>query len=239
MKKLFALTLIFFASSWTFAQGSYDDLVIIKADKNWDKLIKTAEKYTLSNSTKNDPTPYYYLAYGLYKISFIGDRDEKYKNAYKDAYNAIGKMIMLDKSGDVSAKFENFIEEMKMSLLELTQNELDVKQYPRAFGWGMRFYKFGRSYAPAYYLDAALRYRRGDRTTANIKWQDGEKLLNQLNVSKLTDADKKILMTGLYESADALKDDRQMDGARKMLNLGAPYFENNKEWKELYDKIVN
>ena len=62
----------------------YDDLLILKADQNWEKLIISSEKYTLKDATKNDPIPYYYMAYGLYKISFVGDRPDEFKNAFKN-----------------------------------------------------------------------------------------------------------------------------------------------------------
>lgn len=239
MKNIFTIIFTLLITATAFSQGDYDDLIIMKADQNWDKLIRSSEKYTIAKSTSKEAEPYYFLAYGLYKVSFESDRHEKYKNAYKDAYNAIGRMLRYDKSGDVQSKYEDFVEELKLSLLEMIQNELDVEQYPRAFGWAMRYYKFGRDYTPAYFLDAALRYRRQDRTTANLKWQEGEKLLQDANVPSWSDADKKIFMLGLYSSAQALKEDRQMQLAKDMMNKGAPYFEDNEDWNELYDEIIN
>ena len=120
MKKLLTVITLLFISMSSFSQD-YEDLLIIKADGNWDDLIKKSEKYTLKGSSEKDALPYYYLAYGLYKISFEADRNDKYKNAYKDAFTAIGKMIRNDKDGSVQEQHAEFVDELKLSLLEIIQ----------------------------------------------------------------------------------------------------------------------
>lgn len=239
MKKLITAFTALFITLSVFSQGSYEDLLIIKADADWEKLIKQSEKYTLKSSSSKDAEPYYYMAYGLYKISFQAERDDEYKNAYKDAFTSIGKMLRYDKSGEIESKHEEFVSEMKLSLLEIIQNEVDNEEYRRAFGWAMRLYKFGRDYAPALYLEGALRSRNNDLTTARIKWTEGDKLLQEADVQYWTEADKKLLMLGLYQSAKVLVHLRQVDAAKEMMNIGAPYFEDNERWSENYDEIVN
>ncbi|HZH85883.1 MAG TPA: hypothetical protein VFD77_01110 [Brumimicrobium sp.] len=239
MKKTLTIIITLFISISSFSQNTYEDLLIIKADGNWDDLIKKAERYTLKGSTEKDALPYYYLAYGLYKISFQADRDEKYKNSYKDAFTAIGKMLRNDKSGEVQEKHADFVDELKFSLLEIIQNEVENDEYRRAFGWTMRLYKFGRDYTPVYYLEGALRYRNNDKSTANSKWKAGDDLLKDADINSWSEPDKKIYMLGLYETAKALKEDRQIVKAKEVMNMGAPYFEEDKRWKVYYDEIVN
>lgn len=239
MKKLLAVVVSILITSTTFSQGNYQQLLIYKANQNWEKLIKEAEKYTVRGSTHKDPAPYYYLAYGLYQMSFKANRDEKYSNAFKDAFTAISKMIRFDEYGTVVQKHEDFIDELKLSLLEIVRNDIDVKQYRRAFGWAMRYYKFGRHYIPALILDGGLRLRKNDRVTARMKWQLGRELLKKADVPSWSDADKKVFQLGLVTSAKALKEDLQQKEAKKMMNLGQPYFEGQDRWDALYDEVVN
>ncbi len=260
MKNLLTAIIVLFVSTTLYSQKSYEDLLILKADGNWDKLIKTSEKYTLSNKTEKDPVPYYYLSYGLYKISFQADRDEKYKNAYKASFTAMSKMLRYDESGSVQEKYGEFVSELKLSLLEIIQNELGNDDYRRAFGWAMRFYKFGRDYIPAYFLDGALRARKGDNSTARTKWEVGRALLEpddenvrnsvaqgirrrmnpeKRDIKQWSAADKKIFMVALYQSALVLKENLQPDRAKDFMNIGAPYFEDNETWNAYYDEIVN
>lgn len=239
MKKLLTLFMTVLLATMVFGQNQYQELLILKADGNWDKLIKKAEQYTLSDKTHKDPAPYYYLSYGLYKMSFKANRDEKYKKAYKDAFKAIGKMLRYDESGTAQQKYAEYIITLKTSLLELIQNDIDAGQPKRAFGWAMRMYKFGREYPPALFLDAALRYEKRDRTTARIRWEAGEKLLKDTDINSWSEIDKKVLQLGLYLSAKFLKKDLQTKQAKKMMNIGAPYFEGDEVWDAKYDEIVN
>tara|TARA_B100000508_G_scaffold140088_1_gene140089 strand:- start:10727 stop:11473 length:747 start_codon:yes stop_codon:yes gene_type:complete len=239
MKKLLTLFFTVFIATTFYAQGDYQDLLIIKADGDWEQLIKKAERYTMKGSTEDDAVPYYYLAYGLYKISFIGDRDEEYDNAFKDALTAIGKMLKKDETGEVQEKYAEFINEIKMNLLELIQNEFGNDEYRRAFGWVMRLYKFGRDYPQAKFLEGVCRYRNTDKATARMKWKEGQELLENSDPTSWGEADKKLMMIGLYESAKVLKESRQNDRAKEFMNLGAPYFEDNEQWQTYYDEIVN
>lgn len=260
MRNLLTIIITLFVSAALYSQDSYEDLLILKADGNWDKLIKTSESYTVNNKTHKDAIPYYYLAYGLYKMSFVADRDEKYKGAYKSSFTAISKLIRYDESGSVQEKHADFISELKLSLLEIIQNDLGNDDYRRSFGWAMRFYKFGRDYIPAYFLDGALRYRKGDNSTARTQWEVGRALLEpdddkvnnsvaqgirrrmdpkKRDINQWSDADKKIFMVALYQSALVLKENLQADKAKDFMNIGAPYFEENETWKGYYDEIVN
>lgn len=239
MKKLITALAALFITLSVFSQGSYDDLMIIRADADWEKLIKHSERYTLKGSSSKDAEPYYYLALGLYKISFQATRSSAYKNAYQDAFNAIGKMIRNDKTGEIQNKYSEFLNELKLSLMEIIQNEVENEEYRRAFGWSMRLYKFGRDYVPALYLEGALRSRNNDNSTARIKWEEASKLIKDAKVDDWSEADQKLLMLGLYQSAKALKDVRQVDKAKEMMNIGAPYFEDDERWQEKYDEIIN
>lgn len=260
MKTLFTVVAALFMATTLYSQNSFEDLLILKADRNWDKLIKKSEKYTNSNKTRKDPEPYYYLAYGLYKMSFKADRDDKYKNAYKSSFTAVSKMLRYDESKNVQEKHAEFISELKLSLLEIIQNELGNEDYRRGFGWAMRFYKFGRDYIPAYFLDGALRYRKGDKSTARTKWDVGRALLKKddedvrnsvakgirrrmddekRDINSWSKADKEVFMVALYQSAAVLKENLQEDVAKDIMNIGAPYFEENELWNDYYDEIVN
>lgn len=260
MKKLLTIIITLFVSTLLYSQSSYEDLIILKADGNWDKLIKASEKYTTNSKTHKDAVPYYFLSYGLYKMSLEADRDEKYKSAYKSSFTAISKMLRYDGSGEVQADHAEFVDKLKLSLLEIIQNEIGVGEYNRCFGWAMRYYKFGRDYIPAYFLDGALRYRKGDASTARSKWEVGRELLesdddkvnnsvaqrirqrmdpSKRDINQWSAADKEILMVALYQSALVLKENLQEDQAKEFMNIGAPYFEENETWNAYYDEIVN
>lgn len=239
---LFTLQFIFiFSAHQVYSQEyEYEELLIIKADRDWEKLIKKAERYTLKNRTKDETEPYYYLAYGLYKISFIGDRSDEYKNAYKDALTVVGKMGRKDEADEVMKKYEDFFVELKLSLLEIIRNEIEADDYRRAFGWVMKIYKFGRDNISGKFLEGSCRYRNGDKATAKNRWNEGMELLEAVeSTSEWDEADKQMIKIGLYEAAKCKLDARQKEDAVKIMNLGAQWFEEDKDWQRYYDEIVH
>lgn len=241
MKKVFTFLAAMIFAVTANAQGEdYDNLLIYKADQNWEKLIREAEKLTSKNKTKKDALPYYYLTYGLYKISFIGDRPDEYKNAYKDALTNAGKMGRKDGAEQVFEEYEEFYNELKMSLLEIIRNEIEGDDYRRAFGWVMKIYKFGRDHIGGKFLEGACRHHNGDKATARAKWKEGQELIKELESTSIwSEADKAIIKLGLYESAKAMTASRQKDTAVEIMNLGAQWFEGDKDWQAWYDEIVN
>ena len=225
----------------SFTQGNdYDELLILKADQNWEKLILKAEKMTNRNRTEDDPVYYYYLAYGLYKISFIGDRPDEYKNAFKDALTIVGKLGRKDEEGYVEEEYAEFFDELKGSLLEIIRNEIETGEYRRAFGWVMKIYKFDRDNIAGKYLEGACRFRNGDKSTARLKWKEGKELIDALDsVDHWTESDRAMIKFGLYESAKCQKESRQQEAATEIMNIGAQWFEEDEDWQRWYDEIVN
>ena len=118
----------------------YDDLKILYADGNYEKLVKVADNYSLKESLKKDPLPFIWLAKGLYKISLSGTDDEKFKNAYKDAIGAFSKAIKNDKDQTLLTDEVEFISEFQLSLAELISNDLTAKDYNKASGWVIKYY---------------------------------------------------------------------------------------------------
>lgn len=240
MKKLLTLAAIVLFGLPTFSQVDEEELIILKADRNWEKLIRQAEKYTTKTKTKKEALPYFYMAYGLYKISFIGDRSDEYKNAYKDALTVVGKMLRYDDGGAVQDEHGEFLVELKMSLLEIIRNDFDADEYRRAFGWVMKIYKFGRDNISGKFLEGAVRFRNNDKATARTKWREGTEMLKEVqSASEFDKADREMIKFGLYHSAKCQKEARQDQAAKDMMNLGAQWFEEDKDWQRFYDEIVN
>ena len=97
MKHILTILSVLFVTSLSFGQPpTYDDLKILYADANYEKLAKVAENYTLKDKTKKDVLPYIWLSKGLYKISLSGTDNEKFKNAYKAAIKHLSKGIKYD-----------------------------------------------------------------------------------------------------------------------------------------------
>lgn len=240
MKKLVLITILFIAGFVRAQAPTYDDLRILYADGNYDKLIKVSSSYSTHDKTKNDPLAHLWLARGLYKMSLSGNSEEKYKNAYKEAVAALGKCIKLDKVGDVQREYEEFIQEFKMSLIEVIANDIATPDFKKANSWVLKYYKLDPNSLGAKYLEAACKFRNGDKGGANTTWKEAEKKLVALEtIDEWSKADIALFKMGILQSAECYVASRQVDKAKTLLGKVAQWFEEDEEFKAKYDEIVN
>ncbi len=242
MKKIIAiLGLLFYAGSSTIAQApEYNDLIILYADGNYEKLIREASKYNEKDDTKKDAIPYLWLSKGLYAISQVGDRDAMYKNAFKESVNALGKFKKRDRGGAIYAEHTEYVEEMKKAILEGVYNEIDSKSYRKGISQIMLYYKVMPDDLGAKYLEAACKFRENDKSGANYIWRDTEKRLAALqSIEDWSENDKKLFKKGILETAACYKEAKQDEKARTTLNKVAQWYGDDPEFKEKYDEIVN
>lgn len=244
MKNIFILLSFLFIASLSFGQApAYDDLKILYADANYEKLAKVAAGYTENDKTKKDILPYIWLSKGLYKISLSGTDNEKFKNAYKDAIKYLSKGMKYDmkyNEGSTIAEHKEFIDKFQLSLYEVIDNEISDGNFRRAYGWGIKYQKITTNFVGVKYLMGACKYNDQDKPTARTLWQDGSKLLDELKTTEgWSEADLKIFKLGLLSSAEGLQKTRQGDKAKALLNRTAQWFEEDEDWQQRYDEIVN
>lgn len=244
MKNVLTLLCLLFITQISFSQApKYDDLKILYADANYEKLAKVASGYTESDKTGKDVLPYIWLAKGLYKVSLSGTDNEDFKNAYKDAISALGKGMKYDMkatNGSTIAEHSEFIEDFQKSLFEVIDNELASGSAQKAYGWAVRYQKITNNEAGIKYVMGVCKYKAEDKTTARSLWQEADVILKTVeSIQDWSEADKSMLKIGVLRSAAALNESRQQDKARELLNKVAHWFENDDDWKARYDDIIN
>lgn len=242
MKKLIAIFgLLIYTGSAALAQSpEYNDLIILYADGNYEKLIREATKYNEKDATKKDALPYLWLSKGLYAISQVGDRDVMYKNAFKESVSALGKFRKKDKDGSIYNENVEFVEELKKASLEGVYNEVDAKNYRKAVPLLMSYYKIMPDDLGGKYLEAACKFRENDKSGANYIWKDTEKRLAELtSIEDWSENDKKLFKKGILETAACYKEGKQLEKAKATLNKVAQWYGDDADFKERYDEIVN
>lgn len=247
MKNLILLFAVLFYAGTALAQPPvYDDLKILYADADYEKLVKKAEAYTLKDKTSKDVLPYIWLAKGLYKISNSDNNDEKYKNAYKDALKYMGKGIKYDiKYNEMMTvkEHEEFLHELQSSLQMRVEQEMstgDVGGFKKGFSWALKYDKITTNGVVVKYVAGACKYNSGDKPGARRDWQDGEALLKEVqSVEGWSEADKNMMKMGVLYSAKAMMEANQKDSARALLGKVAQWFEGDSDWEVRYDEIVN
>ena len=241
MKNVICLILMVFSYTLSFAQPpNFDDLKILYADGNYEKLVAQAEKYTLKEHLKKNPQSYMWLAKGLSKVATSGTDDERFKNAYKDAINALAKAMKNDKDSSCYNENIEFVESFQAGLVERINNELSANDFKKASGWDIKYYKVSFYTLGAKFIEGACKYQATDRGGANTIWSHCEKEINKIkSVEKWSKPDLELLKIGVIKTAECYINARQSDKAKALLNKVAPWFEDDAEFKEKFNEIIN
>lgn len=242
MKNIISTLVLFLAFNVSFGQKEYDNLRILYADGNYEKLVKTAEKYTNDDKTKKDPVPYLWLSKGLYKMHVTGNASGVYKNAYKESINAVGKSIKYDKTGSVFSDPDNkeYLDLLQGSLIEQIVNELMGENYKRAYSWSNSYKKLSQNLIGQIYLDGASKYKTGDKSTGMSLWRTADGLLKDVtSIDDWTKGDKDLLRIGVIQTAECYVSMKKVDLARALLNKIAQWYEDDAIFKDAYNEIVN
>lgn len=242
MKNILSTLLFSFVLGVGFGQKEQDELRILYADGNFEKLAKVADKYTNSDATKKEPWVYLWLSKGLYKIHVGGSNNEVFKNAYKESINAMNKCIKFDKTGTVLSDPDNkeFLDVLQSSLVEQIENEISTGNFRKAFSWNNTYKKLSSNLAGQVYLEGACKFRTDDKSTAFTLWRTGDAMLKEISsFSEWSEADITLFRIGVIQTAECYVNIKKVDDAKNLLNKVAQWFEDDEEFQEVYNKIVN
>jgi hypothetical protein len=241
MKALFILFVGLLLSFGASAQEpDFDDLKILFADGDYEKLVRQCEKYINKEETKKNPIVYLYMAKALYGIDVSGSENENFKNAFKDGMGYMGKCLKLDEDGAVQSEHEEFINEFTMACVERITNDIAAGDYQKAYSWVVKYKKITLNSAGTWFMEGACKYRNSDKGGANTAWKTANEELNKVtSIEDWLESDIAILKHGVIQTAEAMVAGRQIEKAKEILNKVAPWFEEDEDFQEAYDKIVN
>ncbi|MEN9968804.1 MAG: hypothetical protein RIR94_986 [Bacteroidota bacterium] len=242
--------------------NNLDELTQLHADSNFIKLVKRAGDYTVKEKYANDPTPYIFLAKGLFGVYRKDLKDPMIQDPFEEAITACATAIERDENG----VFKMPIHKMWLNgfQLELLNNGVryileEEDGYPIVYSNDNKdktaetlseildacesYSSITRNPMGIKMIEAAIRYNNRDAKTANLIWKT--ELPNLMNLTdkdfeNWTQADKDALRVGLILSAQALmKRDGSTINARPMLKKAEKWFEYDKEWIAFYEKKYN
>ena len=242
--------------------NNLDELTQLHADSNFVKLVKRAGDYTVKEKYANDPTPYIFLAKGLFGVYRKDLKDPMIQDPFEEAITACATAIERDENG----VFKMPIHKMWLNgfQLELLNNGVryileEEDGYPIVYSNENKdktaetlaeildacesYSSITRNPMGIKFIEAAIRYNNRDAKTANLIWKT--ELPNLMNLTdkdfeNWTQADKDALRVGLILSSQALmKRDNSTVNARPMLKKAEKWFEYDKEWIAFYEKKYN
>jgi tetratricopeptide (TPR) repeat protein len=214
----------------TFGQD-YDDLRIMFVDEKYEKLLKTAEQYTMKDKSKDDAEPYLWLARALFAMSKNEEytNQDKYKKALNDSFTWLSKYYKKDKNLDLYNDHRDFFVEIKTVLYEMIETDLSSGNYAKALGNISKISKVSPNNMAQDYLSGACNFLKGDKTGARDNWKKADDLLKTLTddiVNNWEKPDKLMLALGMVETAKCYVKSKKPDLAKDLMKKGMTWFED-------------
>jgi hypothetical protein len=241
MKNLLLTLGAILALNISFAQD-YDDLRIMFVDEKYEKLLKTAEQYTMKDKTKDDAEPYLWLARGLFAMSKNEEytNQDKYKKALNDSFTWLGKYYKKDKSLELYNDHRDFFVEIKTVLYEMIETDINAGNYAKALGNISKIPKVSPGNFGQDYLSGACNFLKGDKTGARDNWKKADDLLKNATdemINGWEKPDKLILALGMVETAKCYVKSKKPDMAKDLMKKGLSWFDDIDFFMDYYKEI--
>jgi len=236
----------------------FPELAALYAQKpkpNYEKLTLRASDFIAKPKYANDPTPYLFLAKGLYGLVKEGNAEPEFESALEESISALQSAVELDKNGVLNdVEHQNFINDLEGYLLrEYLEVHLDGKLPD--LGEAIDLYKQTTlNPISINFLEAYYKYKMKNAKAANIIWSteipkllkferleiDGKfsnSFKNELgNTIQLTESDIKALKYGIMYSAIILRErDKNAEKACELLRKVDPWFQFDKDFRDLFE----
>ena len=219
----------------------YDDLIIYYADGNYEKLLKEAEKYTLSDKTKNDALPFFYLAKCNFEMSKDQQWLDKYPKAFNDAIRFAGNTIKKDKDGSIYDDNLQFFTDLKVAVVEDIKNLIAEESYAKLMGSIAKLHRFNTDDVGSYFVKTGAQLMEKDKSGAKITQKDAWDRLNAVeNIDSWRPIDFEMLKIGAMLYCDAqINVMLQVEPAKELLGKIKQWFEKDASFMEYYKKVTN
>lgn len=240
MKKIILLfALIGSISLHTQAQtdNEYKDLLTIFVSGKYEKCLYKAEGYTIDDKTKKDALPYLFMSRCFYEMSKKDEFKEKYPKAFNDAMKYAVKYAAKDKDKKHYADYEDFFIALRTDAITEAETQYDNQKWPKAKQIYDQLTDLDVNDAGAWMMLAMTQAAQKAKKEAETAGNKAKALLENKTASTSPEQ-LKLMKYGLEKFCTDLKATNRAE-ARKWMDWGAEYFQEDPEFKVIYDEITN
>lgn len=237
MKYFFLLLTVLYSGSSIFSQENYEDLINLRVDEKYEKLLYKSEKYTLNDKTKKDPLPYLFMSIGYFEISKLAEFQEEYPKAFKNSLKYAVKYIKKDKKLAFFDDYIDFFEELRHSTMIEAEALYDQEKYSKVKSYCKYLYKIDENDIGAYILNGVCLERIKYTKDALESFAKGKELLESGEMQYLSNEQLVLLKLSMIKMAEYYEEIGKASLAKEFMEYGLDQFGDDNTFTVTYDNL--
>ncbi len=226
-----------FAQSQDKNQDKYDAILFMVIDKDFEKALSKAEKYTKRKASRKDPEPYLLMSMAYYEISKDESMREEFPRAFRDAVKYAYKGARYDKENEVIGKYDKYLTELKVELMREARFYYDEGSWRKSVTNAKYVTRIDSEDLPATLLKGLAEMKSRNEYQAKMTFEEAEKMAKQLSPGSFKSEMLPFLRFGIMEYATMMKENGEKDKAEPMLALGQRTFEDDQEFQNFVSRF--
>lgn len=237
MKKFLLLMSVLFASISFFSQNDYEDLINLRVDEKYEKLLFKSEKYILSEKSKKDPLPYLFMSIGYYEISKLAEFSEEYPKAFKNALKYAVKYVKKDKNSEFYDDYNDYFEELRHSTMIEAEALYDQEKYSKVKGFSKYLYKIDDNDLGAWVLNGLCLERMKYAKESSVALAKAKELFDTVGCDNLTPEQLTLLKQSLIKLGEYYAEIGKNSEAKEWMELGMENFGDDDFYKITFESL--
>ena len=227
-----------FSSYQTIAQNEkYDKILILIVNEDYEKALYKAEAFTLKDDTKKDPIPHLYCSMAYFEISKRNEYQEKYPKAFAESLKYAGKFRKYDKNNEFYPEHTEFLGELRKESYIQAEIMNDQSKWTRSRAIYKGLVDLDPNDPGAQLMQAFVLYKAKANRDGDLSAQAAKDLVKKNGTSGLGKEQVDFLRRSILTMSEYHNGSGNRAKAKELLELGHPYFKEDKEFMVTYNNI--
>lgn len=216
---------------------NYDPILFMVIDKEYEKAINKAEKYTDRKKTRRHPVPYFLMSMAYYEISKDESMREDYPRAFRDAIKYAYKGARYDKENEYMPDFNQYITELKVDIMKEARFYYDEGTWRKSVTNAKYVTRIDPKDLSATLLKGIAEIRSRNEYQAERTFEEANKIAESVSPSSFNSEELPFLRFTIMEYAEVMKERGEKDKAEPILALGEETFGEDQEFQNFMDSF--
>lgn len=210
---------------------NYGPILFMIIDKDLEKALNKAEKYTNRNKTKRHPEPYILASMAYYEISKDESMREDYPRAFRNAIKNAYKGARYDKENEYLPEYSQYITELKVEIMKEARFYYDEGTWRKSVSYAKYVTRIDPDDLGALLLKGVGEIKSRNEFQAEKTLEEAAEIAKSSSPSSFNSELLPFLRFGIMEYAEIMKERGEKDKAKPVLALGEQTFEEDTEFR--------